>query len=161
MSSSLLRSIEFNLKYSSLVLIISVFSRQFLLKKLTNILNNVHQLGLKKYQLISELDQMQARVELETIKRIISRFNNLYNKLHGAGFYKDHLLETKSKLVLNTLYDVESDIRIKAFSGHRSSPTDPQILDFLVTSSHDAIQEALLRMRQVPSNKDAMSKLKP
>jgi hypothetical protein len=89
--------------------------------------------------------QKLASACFSSIKETIAYFVRFRRRLEEVEFLGSKELDSKSNLVLDSLYDLQIQIRMKTFSGQPRKSTDPRILDCLATMSKEAIESRLNR----------------
>lgn len=87
--------------------------------------------------------QREAFEHLSVVKTTIALFNRFRSRLEDVEFFGSRELKSKSNLLLDALYDLDLQIRMKAFSGLPRHRTDPKIIDCLVLMSKEAMESVL------------------
>ncbi len=88
---------------------------------------------------------MEASGCLSATKGTIACFNRFRRMLEEVEFLGCKELDSKSNLVLDSLYDLHMQISMKSFSGQPRRSTDPRIIDCLATMSKEVIESRLNR----------------
>lgn len=108
-------------------------------------LDEIHQLILGAKEIYKQFDDKQSKKEVEEVRRIISFLRKQNDRLEKVDYFNDSSIKDKVNLCLDEMYEIESLIRIQAFSKDKHTPTDSLFLDQLVLRSKEAVQANLSR----------------
>jgi hypothetical protein len=119
--------------------------RNLHIKRIEILFDKIYIIALGAHEVSRSYTQREAYECLPVIKTNIARFIRLRSRLEEVEFFGNMGLKSKSNLVLDALFDLESSIRMKSFSGSCRKGTDPEILDCLAAMSKNAIESRLNR----------------
>ena len=119
--------------------------RNLYIKRIKILFDKTIIITLGAHEVSNSYAQREAYACLTVIKTTITYFNRFRSRLEIVEFLMSSELKIKSNLVLNALYDLELQIRMKSFAGLPRKGTDPEILDCLAAMSKDAIESTLNR----------------
>jgi len=115
------------------------------IKRIEILFDKTSIIALGAQEVSKSYTQSEAYECLPVIKTNIAHFNRFRCRLEEVEFLGNMGLKSKSNLALESLFDLESSIRMKSFSGLPRKGTDPEILDCLAAMSKEAIESTLNR----------------
>jgi hypothetical protein len=115
------------------------------IKRIEILFDKTSIIALGALEVSKSYTQREAYESLPVIKTTIAHFIRFRSRLEEVEFLGNMGLKSKSNLVLDALFDLESSIRMKSFSGLCRKGTDTEILDCLAAMSKNAIESRLNR----------------
>lgn len=94
---------------------------------------------------LKDYSQEDAQRDLPSVKKAIKLLVTFKARLEEAEYLGSKEVETKINLVISSFYDVEIQMKKKAFAGQSRTATQPEILEALASASKEAMQSALSR----------------
>ncbi len=113
------------------------------IKRIEILFDKTSIIALGAHEVSKSYTQSEAHECLTVIKTTIAYFNRFRSRLENVEFLMSSELKIKSNLVLDSLYDLDLQIRMKSFAGLPRKGTDPEILDCLANMSKIAIESRL------------------
>jgi hypothetical protein len=94
---------------------------------------------------VKSLSPELAKSELRKIKEIIVQANDMRTLLEERNYFKSRTLKEKTTKAVSSLYNIEIELRKKAFKGGTRSGSDANLIDGLAASSQQAIINSITR----------------
>jgi hypothetical protein len=117
--------------------------RNLFIRRIEVLFDKAYIIALGAHEVSKSYTQIEAYEHLSVVKSTIVQFNRFRSRLEEVEFVGSKELKSKSNLVLDALYDLDLQIRMKSFSGLPRNGTDPKIIDCLVLMSKEAMQSVL------------------
>lgn len=108
-------------------------------------LDEIYVLILGSKEIYKQFDAEQSKKEADEIRQIISFLRKQNDRLQQVDYFNDASIKEKVNLCLDEMYEIEGQIRIKAFSKDKHTQTDSLFLDQLVLRSKEAVQANLAK----------------
>lgn len=113
------------------------------LKTLNNVLDKAYTEIQGALVVLKDYSQEDAQRDLPSVKKAIKLLVTFKARLEDAQYLGSKEVETKINLVISSLYDVEIQMKKKAFAGQPRTATQSALLEALASASKEAIQSAL------------------
>lgn len=103
--------------------------RSLHVKRIEDLTVTTYIITLGAQEVSKNYSQVEASACLSAIKGTFASFNRFQRRLEEVKFLGSKELDSKSNLVLDSLYDLHTQISMKSFSGQPKRRTDRRILD--------------------------------
>lgn len=113
------------------------------LKTLNNMLDEAYTDIQGALVVLKDYSQEDAQRDLPSVKKAIKLLVTFKSRLEKSEYLGSKEIETKINLVISSFYDVEIQMKKKAFAGQSRTATQPEILEALASASKEAMQSAL------------------
>jgi len=92
---------------------------------------------------LREYTREEAQRDLPAVHKAIDLLATYKSHLEKAEYLGSKELESKINHVISAIYDVEIQLKKKAFAGQSRKATDPELIEAMTSASKKAIQSVL------------------
>ena len=113
------------------------------LQKLNNLLDEAYTDIQGALVVLKDYTKEDAQRDLPFVKKAIKILVTYKALLEKAEYLGSKNVETKVNLVISALYDVEIQMKKKAFAGQSRTSAQPELLEAMASASKEALRSAL------------------
>ena len=113
------------------------------LDKLMNLLDEAYTDIQGALVVVKNYTQEDAVRDLPPVKKVIRIVSSYKSLLEKANYFENEEVRKKIDLILSSIYDVEAELKIKAFSGRPRAATSQELIQAIASASKAALGKAL------------------
>ena len=126
-------------------IVIGFFKRMYksYLHQLVNLLDEAYTDLQGALVVLKVYSQKEAQRDLPVVKRALKMLITYKGYLEKADYLHSEEVKTKINMVISTMYDVEIELKKKAFAGQSRVATQPDLIEAIASASKEAMTSVL------------------